>query len=113
VGDLPPRMCGIGDDTAKLAIALHRRLDTQVAVLSAADLDAVLGGILLTLAVLIILFFAALLRLVSPGWPFFSQEREGFRGTRFRLWKIRTMYQTLKNIWRGTSRRSWTEARVV
>lgn len=30
---------------------------------------------------------------VSPGNPFYRQEREGYRGRRIRVWKLRTMYR--------------------
>ena len=36
-------------------------------------------------------FFAAAVQIVSPGSIFFFQEREGLHGSRFRMWKLRTM----------------------
>ena len=30
--------------------------------------------------------------IISPGNPFFFQEREGYRGKPFKVWKLRTMY---------------------
>lgn len=34
---------------------------------------------------------AAMVVVTSPGNPFYSQEREGFRGQKIRVWKLRTM----------------------
>ncbi|HLE82237.1 MAG TPA: sugar transferase, partial [Dehalococcoidia bacterium] len=46
----------------------------------------------LALAALPIIALAALtVKLVSPGPTFFAQEREGLRGGRIRVWKVRTM----------------------
>ncbi|GLV47208.1 undecaprenyl-phosphate galactose phosphotransferase WbaP [Thermus sp. LT1-2-5] len=50
---------------------------------------AILG---LVVSVPIIVFFALLIQLVSPGPPFYSQERVGYKGKVFRIWKLRTMY---------------------
>jgi exopolysaccharide production protein ExoY len=33
----------------------------------------------------------ALIRIESPGWPLFAHERVGYRGRRFRCYKLRTM----------------------
>jgi lipopolysaccharide/colanic/teichoic acid biosynthesis glycosyltransferase len=38
------------------------------------------------------LLIAAYIKIVSPGPVFFRQSRIGFRGTSFRIWKLRTMH---------------------
>lgn len=45
----------------------------------------------LILATPIILLAGAAIKLSSPGPVFYSQEREGLGGQRFRIWKLRTM----------------------
>lgn len=44
------------------------------------------------LALPLIALSATLVFVLSPGSPFFSQEREGFRGKRIKVWKLRTMH---------------------
>jgi Undecaprenyl-phosphate galactose phosphotransferase WbaP len=56
-------------------------------------LDIVLGAIFLVLASPLIALGGLLVRLFSCGPSFFRQEREGLWGRRFRVWKLRTMYQ--------------------
>lgn len=46
----------------------------------------------LPLLVLCTLFAAVLIRIASPGPVFFLQERVGYRGRRFKLYKFRTMH---------------------
>jgi lipopolysaccharide/colanic/teichoic acid biosynthesis glycosyltransferase len=55
----------------------------------AMDVTGALLGLLLIGPVLLVL--AALVRLESPGAPFFAHERVGLGGRRFRCWKLRTM----------------------
>jgi lipopolysaccharide/colanic/teichoic acid biosynthesis glycosyltransferase len=54
-------------------------------------LDVALAATALTLFSPVILLAAASIVVVSPGPPFFSQERVGKDGRRFRLFKLRTM----------------------
>jgi len=54
-------------------------------------LDLAVGPILLLLALPLILFLALVVMLESPGPAFFGQERVGYQGRRFRMWKLRTM----------------------
>jgi Undecaprenyl-phosphate galactose phosphotransferase WbaP len=56
-------------------------------------MDIVLGAIFLGLASPLIALGGLLVRLSSCGPSFFLQEREGLGGSRFRVWKLRTMYQ--------------------
>ncbi|RKQ88838.1 exopolysaccharide biosynthesis polyprenyl glycosylphosphotransferase [Brockia lithotrophica] len=55
-------------------------------------MDVLLGGILFLVSLPLILLLVALVFLVSPGNPFFVQEREGLGGRAIRVWKLRTMY---------------------
>jgi len=56
----------------------------------ALDLAIVLPGALVVAPV--VLLAALAIWLVSPGNPFFVQEREGVAGRSFRMWKLRTMF---------------------
>jgi len=46
----------------------------------------------------VVLACAVWIRLVDRGSPFYSQEREGYRGSRIRVWKLRTMFTDNKGI---------------
>jgi lipopolysaccharide/colanic/teichoic acid biosynthesis glycosyltransferase len=54
-------------------------------------MDVVIGGIALLLALPVIALAALAIATVDPGSPFFSQERVGLNGRRFRMFKLRTM----------------------
>jgi Undecaprenyl-phosphate galactose phosphotransferase WbaP len=56
------------------------------------SLDVIVAGLLLLVAAPIIGLAAALIKIVSPGSAFFAQEREGLRGKKFKVCKLRTMY---------------------
>jgi lipopolysaccharide/colanic/teichoic acid biosynthesis glycosyltransferase len=56
-------------------------------------IDVVIGGAVLALALPIILLAAIAIVLVDRGSPFYSQVRVGFRGRRFRMFKLRTMVE--------------------
>jgi len=53
--------------------------------------DVVIAGSVLVLAAPVIAVAAAVIACVSPGPPFFFQERVGKNGRRFQLCKLRTM----------------------
>ena len=53
------------------------------------DLLGGLTGLLVSLPILLLAAIA--IRLTSEGPVFFAQEREGYCGHRFRMWKLRTM----------------------
>jgi Undecaprenyl-phosphate galactose phosphotransferase WbaP len=55
-------------------------------------IDAVLGAVFAAVALPVILVSGVLIKLVSPGPMFYSQEREGLNGVRFKVLKLRTMY---------------------
>lgn len=56
-------------------------------------IDVIVSGIALLLALPIIALSATLVKLTSPGRVFFTQERVGLAGRRFKIYKIRTMHQ--------------------
>lgn len=56
-------------------------------------MDLAIGSVLLVLSLPIILLAAAAIALVDRGAPFYSQERIGFNGKRFRMFKLRTMVE--------------------
>jgi lipopolysaccharide/colanic/teichoic acid biosynthesis glycosyltransferase len=55
-------------------------------------IDILGAGIGLVLLSPLFLFVGLLIRLVSPGFPIFKQERVGYLGKSFTLWKFRTMH---------------------
>jgi lipopolysaccharide/colanic/teichoic acid biosynthesis glycosyltransferase len=55
-------------------------------------IDAVLGAVFAAVALPVILVSGGLIKLVSPGPMFYSQEREGLNGVKFKVLKLRTMY---------------------
>jgi Undecaprenyl-phosphate galactose phosphotransferase WbaP len=55
-------------------------------------LDLLVAIPLSVLAVPVVMMACIGVKLVSPGPCFFTQEREGLRGRRIRVWKIRTMH---------------------
>ncbi|HVM60885.1 MAG TPA: undecaprenyl-phosphate galactose phosphotransferase WbaP [Verrucomicrobiae bacterium] len=55
-------------------------------------LDLVVAIPLIILLAPLLLVLMAWIQLVSPGNPFYGQEREGLGGRRIRIWKLRTMY---------------------
>lgn len=56
-------------------------------------LDLVLGSLFLILAAPLIVLAGLVIRVYSHGPSFFYHEREGLGGSRFMVWKLRTMYQ--------------------
>jgi len=55
-------------------------------------MDFILGIPLFIISLPILAFFALWIKVASPGPAFFTQEREGYEGKLFRIWKLRTMY---------------------
>jgi len=55
-------------------------------------IDIVLGTAGLVIALPIVVFCAALIKVASPGPVFFRQQREGLDGRKFKVWKLRTMH---------------------
>jgi Undecaprenyl-phosphate galactose phosphotransferase WbaP len=46
----------------------------------------------------LIAVFALWIKRVSPGPAFYTQEREGYRGGKIRVWKLRTMYSDAEQV---------------
>jgi exopolysaccharide biosynthesis polyprenyl glycosylphosphotransferase len=61
------------------------------ALISKRIVDVLVSGVLLLLLSPLLLAIALVIRLDSPGGPFFFQERAGLGGRRFRMFKFRTM----------------------
>jgi lipopolysaccharide/colanic/teichoic acid biosynthesis glycosyltransferase len=55
-------------------------------------IDLVAGAVLSLIALPVILFFGTLVKLISPGPMFFTQQREGLGGAKLRVRKLRTMH---------------------
>ena len=56
-------------------------------------LDIVVSGMLTFVASPVILFSGLAVKAISPGPMFYSQEREGLNGSKFKVTKLRTMYE--------------------
>jgi len=54
-------------------------------------LDVALGLAVIPILAICTLFIAIMLKFCSPGPTFFTQERIGYKGRRFRIYKFRTM----------------------
>jgi exopolysaccharide biosynthesis polyprenyl glycosylphosphotransferase len=61
------------------------------ALISKRIVDVTVSSLLLIVLAPILLIIALLIRLDSPGFPIFFQERAGLGGKRFRMFKFRTM----------------------
>jgi Undecaprenyl-phosphate galactose phosphotransferase WbaP len=55
-------------------------------------IDLVVAAGCLVVALPVIAVSALLIKIVSPGPAFYRQEREGLHGSKFTVWKLRTMY---------------------
>jgi Undecaprenyl-phosphate galactose phosphotransferase WbaP len=55
-------------------------------------MDYIIGIPLFLICVPILMLLALWIMLVSPGNPFYCQVREGQGGTKFKVWKLRTMF---------------------
>lgn len=55
-------------------------------------LDIVIGAVALVIAAPVIAVCGIVVKIMSRGSMFFSQEREGLDGHKIRIWKLRTMY---------------------
>jgi lipopolysaccharide/colanic/teichoic acid biosynthesis glycosyltransferase len=56
-------------------------------------MDITIGGLLLLVALPIVLLAALAIAVVDRGAPFYTQERVGLNGRRFRIYKLRTMVE--------------------
>lgn len=55
--------------------------------------DLMIGGLTLVIALPIIALAAIAIVVADPGAPFFTQERVGLNGRRYRMFKLRTMVE--------------------
>jgi Undecaprenyl-phosphate galactose phosphotransferase WbaP len=62
------------------------------------SLDYILVVPLFLFSLPVIGILALWIRKVSPGSPFYAQEREGYDGRTIRVWKLRTMYPDAEQI---------------
>jgi exopolysaccharide biosynthesis polyprenyl glycosylphosphotransferase len=74
--------------------------------------DVVASALLLVLLAPVIGLIALAIKLESPGPVFFSQERIGQHGRRFRMIKFRSMYADAEQRWREVARRD-AEGRLL
>ncbi len=68
--------------------------------------DFVTSALALLLLAPLLLLIMALIKLDSPGPIFFTQERVGEHGRRFRMIKFRSMYQDAARRWQEVARRN-------
>lgn len=74
-----------------LLVATRARRFPLSWTISKRGMDLVIGSVLLLLALPLIAVAALAVMLVDRGAPFYSQERVGLDGRRFRMFKLRTM----------------------
>ena len=60
-------------------------------------LDCILAGIGLFFAAPLMVFFAVLIKLETPGPVIFRQRRIGYKGKTFEIWKFRSMVQNAEH----------------
>jgi exopolysaccharide biosynthesis polyprenyl glycosylphosphotransferase len=61
-------------------------------------IDIIISGLVIILLGPILAFLALLIKLTSPGPVFFKQQRLGFHGRKFTLYKFRTMRQGAQDV---------------
>lgn len=79
-------LCGV------LSLELKKNLLLKRNWIAKRILDYVLGVPIFVLSLPFIAFCVVLIKIVSPGPAFYAQLREGFKGRKIRVWKLRTMY---------------------
>lgn len=78
---------------AKRSILNHRTRAGEIGyAVAKRAFDLILGSTLLVIAVPIILLTAVVIRIDTPGSPFFVQTRLGTKGKPFKIFKLRGMY---------------------
>src|SRR5207237_1154532 len=71
------------------------------------------GTIALLAALPLIIVLAFAVAVESPGPAFFSQERVGYQGRRFRMWKLRTMKLGCDDAAHQRTAREWFAGRAI
>jgi len=95
VPDLPGMQClwiTARDLGGTLGIEFQRNLLLRRNYYLKRVLDYAISVPLFLASVPLIAVFALWIKRVSPGPAFYTQEREGLRGGKIRVWKLRTMY---------------------
>jgi lipopolysaccharide/colanic/teichoic acid biosynthesis glycosyltransferase len=77
--------------TTTAPLVVRDRMVPRSWLFSKRAIDIVLGAAALAVTAPVITFAAVAIACVSPGSPFFTQERVGRGGKRFKLFKLRTM----------------------
>ncbi|WP_242511523.1 sugar transferase [Pengzhenrongella frigida] len=78
--------------TAGLSLLEVETASPRRRMIAKSVLDRVLGGLILLAASPVIAAAAVAVRATSPGPAFFKQQRVGVDGTKFTMWKLRSMY---------------------
>lgn len=81
-----------------LSLEMRQRLLMPIPRMVKRLMDTSLGFIASVLLLPLILLLALLIRLESPGAPFYGHTRIGRGGRRFRAWKLRTMVQNADQV---------------
>ncbi|WP_425614475.1 undecaprenyl-phosphate galactose phosphotransferase WbaP [Anatilimnocola sp. NA78] len=99
---MPHLWATAGEVAGQPALAMQVGLLSPLALFTKRVCDVLIVGFGALLASPLLIFIAAAVRLSSPGPIFYSQERIGRHGRRFRAWKFRSMVpnadQVLKDI---------------
>jgi exopolysaccharide biosynthesis polyprenyl glycosylphosphotransferase len=95
-GDLEPLVVESYGGTASLPVAGVRH--DERAILAKRAIDLLGGALFLLLAAPLMLLVALLVKLSSPGPILFRQQRVGFHGRHFTLFKFRTMVEGAESL---------------
>ncbi|WP_254512249.1 undecaprenyl-phosphate galactose phosphotransferase WbaP [Anatilimnocola floriformis] len=99
---MPHLWATAGEVAAQPALAMHVGLLSPLALVTKRAFDMAIVTLGSLLASPLLIFIAVAVRLSSPGPIFYSQERVGRHGRRFRAWKFRSMVpnadQVLKDL---------------
>ncbi|WP_202921838.1 undecaprenyl-phosphate galactose phosphotransferase WbaP [Anatilimnocola aggregata] len=99
---MPHLWATAGEVAGQPALAMQVGLLSPAALVTKRVCDVLIVSVGALLASPLLLFIAAAIRLGSPGPIFYSQERVGRHGRRFRAWKFRSMVpnadQVLKDL---------------
>jgi lipopolysaccharide/colanic/teichoic acid biosynthesis glycosyltransferase len=91
-------------------------LDPRAYALTQRALDIIVASLALPLVLPLLVLCAIAIRLDTPGAPFFTQERTGRGGHRFRMYKLRTMVANaseLKARYAHLNELSWPDFKIT
>lgn len=80
------------DNSTNKDIKLNNSPSETIYIIVKRVFDIVIAAIGLVLSAPIVLIFALLVSIETPGMPFYSQERVGKNGKEFQIFKIRSMH---------------------